>query len=467
MGYKTRVKGSAAQIGNVYKEEQRETQFGARRKASGSAQVPVSRSVDSMKAPVRGASMKAGNCQICGKYSSVLYPDPLETHTVGLCHSCAKDRADGKQKFADPTEPKDQPPLTIIGKGEDWVDWRRGDGKNGMLEFRAWKGVTPYYAELHELPVGTKFRVLGNHVIPAGDVGKANRLDSNAPRVTLVRIYRAEGSTDDPTVGHWMDFKTIEEADAQLNKNRRTAPEGGGYHKHDVIVAFSDATVWKTRYDLTREEPADIERHVQNEASFYAKSSKKKLPWVSDRDRAGAKHVSELLEKKQPRKVPRDYRPRKVRSRAQTEKSAQRFRKLNKPTHPTVESLKAERDELWHRQKTIEETEKDPAVARARTDALWRGWKDKQPNMQPLVYKTSIGHYGGLHVYVPEEKMAEFKSHFPGKEFPRSVAEVHDMPSRGDFKQRFPNSQKAYKVFFADRSKGEQRLDYMTMPVPE
>jgi hypothetical protein len=51
VGFKTRVSGTPAQIGNTYKEEQKVSQFGAKRKASGAAQVPQSRSVDSMKSP--------------------------------------------------------------------------------------------------------------------------------------------------------------------------------------------------------------------------------------------------------------------------------------------------------------------------------------------------------------------------------------------------------------------------------
>ena len=58
MGFKTRTHGTAAQIGQTYKEEQREPQFGARRKASGSAQVPQNRSVDSMKAPDNSGGWK-------------------------------------------------------------------------------------------------------------------------------------------------------------------------------------------------------------------------------------------------------------------------------------------------------------------------------------------------------------------------------------------------------------------------
>ena len=84
----------------------------------------------------------------------------------------------------------------------------------------------------------------------------------------------------------------------------------------------------------------------------------------------------------------------------------------------------------------------------------------------PLIWRWSIGHYGGYYVDVPAENFEAFKSIFQGGTFPRNVREKSVAETMGDpavirFDQAFPNSRgKYYTAYFADRSKGEQILDH-------
>jgi len=96
----------------------------------------------------------------------------------------------------------------------------------------------------------------------------------------------------------------------------------------------------------------------------------------------------------------------------------------------------------------------------------------KKPDVRPLIYKTSIGHYGGLYVDVPEECFGEFKSHFPPAEFPRKVRttdvrEKYTFEGEKRFRKRFPSSNRIKEVYFASRSKGHRRLDFLEMPRSE
>ena len=78
----------------------------------------------------------------------------------------------------------------------------------------------------------------------------------------------------------------------------------------------------------------------------------------------------------------------------------------------------------------------------------------------------SIGHYGGMFVEVPAEKMPSFKKRFPGRQFPRQVKvkTVQDMGFGIEFEEKFhrenPRSGGRYmNLYFADRSKGLKTLD--------
>jgi hypothetical protein len=96
----------------------------------------------------------------------------------------------------------------------------------------------------------------------------------------------------------------------------------------------------------------------------------------------------------------------------------------------------------------------------------------KKPDFSKKVYRTMIGHYGGKYVEVPEEYFEEFKAQFPPNEFPKEVRtlDVRDkLTFEGEqhFRSQFPNSNKIKEVFFADRSKGGKRLEYLELPRPE
>jgi hypothetical protein len=82
------------------------------------------------------------------------------------------------------------------------------------------------------------------------------------------------------------------------------------------------------------------------------------------------------------------------------------------------------------------------------------------------VYRTTIGHYGGMYADVPAEHFEAFKSQFPKSEFPRARVKLEDVSEKWDwnsaerFNKQFPDSKyKIYQVYFADASKGAKRLD--------
>lgn len=81
------------------------------------------------------------------------------------------------------------------------------------------------------------------------------------------------------------------------------------------------------------------------------------------------------------------------------------------------------------------------------------------------IWRSSIGHYGGMFVEVPREHWAEFKHAIPKRMFPRRVKTVSVADKFTDFGEqrfhkRFPRSGGIIKeVFFADRSKGLRHFD--------
>lgn len=82
------------------------------------------------------------------------------------------------------------------------------------------------------------------------------------------------------------------------------------------------------------------------------------------------------------------------------------------------------------------------------------------------IWRQSIGHYGGLFVEIPREKMRSFRARFPSRQFPRRVTEkvVQDEGFGVEFEERFhtayPRSGGVFfDLFFADRSKGLKTLD--------
>jgi len=81
------------------------------------------------------------------------------------------------------------------------------------------------------------------------------------------------------------------------------------------------------------------------------------------------------------------------------------------------------------------------------------------------IFRSSIGHYGGLFVEIPAEHYASFKSKFSPREFPKkaklkNMADTLTVQGEERFHKKNPKSLgKYYDVFFADRSKGLKTLE--------
>lgn len=88
---------------------------------------------------------------------------------------------------------------------------------------------------------------------------------------------------------------------------------------------------------------------------------------------------------------------------------------------------------------------------------------------------TTIGHYGGLYVEVPQEHFEEFKAAFPSRQFPKRVRKKNIAKTRGveaeaKFHKKYPKSHGRYfDIYFGDKSKGLKTLETMIdrCPRPE
>ena len=102
----------------------------------------------------------------------------------------------------------------------------------------------------------------------------------------------------------------------------------------------------------------------------------------------------------------------------------------------------------------------------SRSDRKW-GHPPQTSNIDSLIWKSSIGHYGGEYVYVPVENWRDFKNSFPGRVFPRNaykenISHNHTEYAQREFNDRYPHSRgEFYQVFFADKSKGLKHYDRM------
>jgi rubrerythrin len=86
---------------------------------------------------------------------------------------------------------------------------------------------------------------------------------SGVLKIKEVQVLRAEGPADE--CGKWRTFKNIDDANAYLSRNARGMPEEQqGYDKHDFKIIFSNGETYEGRYDVNRNESADIARHVEN-----------------------------------------------------------------------------------------------------------------------------------------------------------------------------------------------------------
>lgn len=85
-------------------------------------------------------------------------------------------------------------------------------------------------------------------------------------------------------------------------------------------------------------------------------------------------------------------------------------------------------------------------------------------NSSPLFYQATIGHYGGVYVYLPADRLDEFKAMLPKGMFPRNV-EVKEVSKSwtpqgvAHWQSKYPNSDKVAIVYFANASKGEKYLE--------
>jgi ribosomal protein L5 len=68
-------------------------------------------------------------------------------------------------------------------------------------------------------------------------------------KITKVTVERAEGKAIEC---YKSEHDTLESADFRLREIARTAPEGGGYDKTDVIIYFDDGTRIESRHDVQR-----------------------------------------------------------------------------------------------------------------------------------------------------------------------------------------------------------------------
>lgn len=155
-------------------------------------------------------------------------------------------------------------------------------------------------------------------------------------------------------------------------------------------------------------------------------------------------------------------------------------RSLKKKSRKVIVPLKdldVRREIHWKQMKALDSQYLDGKITQQQYDtrrtALVNVYESKKPDLRPHIYKTMIGHYGGLYVHVPEEHFTEFKSHFPSREFPRrvettDVREKYTFEGERNFRKRFHSSNKIKEVYFGDRSKGLQRIDrHLRMPRSE
>ncbi|MFI5450404.1 MAG: hypothetical protein ACHQ03_11645 [Candidatus Bathyarchaeia archaeon] len=81
----------------------------------------------------------------------------------------------------------------------------------------------------------------------------------------------------------------------------------------------------------------------------------------------------------------------------------------------------------------------------------------------PLIWRWSIGHYGGFYLTVPAENLAEFKARFPKGTFPKKIEQepVEGIDERVTeaFDKLYKKSKGIrYRMYFGDRTKGEKIL---------
>ncbi len=83
-----------------------------------------------------------------------------------------------------------------------------------------------------------------------------------------ITVTRAEGPTH--LCGIVRTVCTFPEADTILFWNSRTAPESGGYDKHDFKIEFEDGAIYEGRYDLkhTSKDSCSLNTHIRGHLEY-------------------------------------------------------------------------------------------------------------------------------------------------------------------------------------------------------
>jgi len=143
----------------------------------------------------------------------------------------------------------------------------------------------------------------------------------------------------------------------------------------------------------------------------------------------------------------------------------------NISTKDLVNAEQRQHLKLYKMQQAVSRGDMSDVQYEAYREKVWKAQDAKKPDLRPIIYKTSIGHYGGMYVMVPDKHYREFKSHFPSREFPRAanirkedIREVYSIQGEQNYRKRFPNSNYMYSIHFADATKGDRRLEFMKIP---
>jgi hypothetical protein len=424
--WKTRNDPKEAGFGKHYEMEKPMYPYGARRRGSGAAIPPQNRSVDAFKKPA--APWKSTSTQW----------DELSVEQ----RKRVMDRANLNEKWAQydfddlPEFVRKDLYRVTAGTHPGWKKPKENPGPGA-----------PQFGKIESEAARFEMAKSVDHI----EVPKTRSIPVGSVRVKKVELLRAEGFTDDPTVGRWMTFDSVEEANAQLRENLKTSsipPGRGGYEKHDFKVTFTDGSVYTGRYDLHRDEhDADIGRQMHSFSKYVMKTDSEKFPHITKQYRWNARHMFAITDPKHLKAEP-------------------------KPKPESLASLEKQDADYWKGMN--EYIEKERAAGKDEYEARVRYARahGKKRDLKPYIYRTTIGHYGGLYVVVPEEKFEGFKAHFPAKEFPRKV-ETKDFNDPQEYhvgaikryQQKFPQfSGRVKEVFFADRSKGLRRLNFYDLP---
>lgn len=291
----------------------------------------------------------------------------------------------------------------------------------------------------------------------------AKTVQKPKPHITAVRLRRAEGPSSEPLVGTWIDFKSIDKVNAHLKHNTKSMPEEQqGTDKYDFKIVWSDGVTYEGRYDLHRQEvKPDLRRHIQDYYRFWESKKSDKMEHLSREERNEIRKEYRIFHKR----IEEDF-------------SKARSPKVKEVPNIAVplSKLQAHRDKKWKEIHTMEEKAMREGWSNEKAHRerikIVKKYEYKQPDMTPLIYRTSIGHYGGLYVDVPAEKFELFKANIPPKMFPKQVKttdvrEALTVDGEARFRKRFPNSNIIKEVYFSSNSKGMRYLDFLDMPRSE